>query len=108
MPAVSFGRYRDIAAQIAERLRASRGSDPLAPFAEEVVVASRGMAEAIAREMRPVAALELRSIESLARRVLNDAGEYPRVASDAERRLAMRSAARSIQHEMMTTRGIAS
>src|SRR5207253_2340291 len=97
----------DIAARIAERLRAARGSDPLAPFAEEVVVASRGMAESIAREMRPVAALQLHSIETLARRVLNDAGDYPRVASDAERRLAMRTAARAIDDPMMTTRGIA-
>jgi len=107
MPLLRFGRYRDIAAQIAERLRASRGSDTLAPFAEEVVVASRGMAEAIAREMRPVAALQLQSIETLARRVLNDAGEYPRVASDTERRLAMRTAARAINDDMMTSRGIA-
>src|SRR5205823_2020487 len=84
-----------IAKEIAERLRAARGSDPLTPFAEEVVVASRGVAEAIAREMRPVAALQLHSIETLARRVLNDAGEYPRVASDAERRLAMRTATRA-------------
>src|SRR5205823_2158327 len=107
MPPVHAGRYRDIAKEIAERLRAARGSDPLTPFAEEVVVASRGMAEAIAREMRPVAALQLHSIETLARRVLNDAGDYPRVASDAERRLAMRTAARAIDDAMMTTRGIA-
>src|SRR5437588_10858425 len=107
MPPVHAGRYRDIAKEIAERLRAARGSDPLTPFAEEVVVASRGMAEAIAREMRPVAALQLHSIETLARRVLNDAGDYPSVASEAERRLAMRTATRAIDDPMMASRGIA-
>jgi hypothetical protein len=107
MPPLFFGRYRDIAKQIAERLKAGRGTDPFQPWSEEVIVASRGMADAIARELRPVAALRLQSLETLARRILNDAGEYPRVASDAERRLAMRSAARSIDHPLTTTRGIA-
>jgi hypothetical protein len=44
--------YREIAAQIAARLAASRaGLDPLAPWTEEVVVASGGQANAITREL---------------------------------------------------------
>src|SRR5947207_6745705 len=107
MPPVHFGRYRDIASQIAARLSAARGSDPLQPWAEEVVVASRGVAEAIARAIRPAAGVQLQSIETLARRVLNDAGEYPRIATDAERRLAMRTATRAVDDDMMTSRGVA-
>jgi len=107
MPPLFFGRYQDIAKEIAERLEAGRGTDPFQPWSEEVIVASSGMADAIARELRPVAALRLQSLENLARRILNDAGEYPHVATDAERRLAMRSAARSIDHPLTTTRGIA-
>jgi hypothetical protein len=123
MPPVFFGRYRDIALQVAERLSAGRGGDPLAPWSEEVIVASRGVADAISRALdrtqwgasalagerdpRPIAGLQLQTLETLARRILNEAGEYPRVASEAERRLAMRMAARAIDDPMMTTRGIA-
>src|SRR5438477_1911748 len=112
MPPVLYGRYRDIASQVAERLSAGRGGDSLAPWSEEVIVASRGVADAISRALldrdpRPIAALQLQTLETLARRILNDAGEYPRVATEAERRLAMRMAARAIDDPMMTTRGIA-
>jgi RecB family exonuclease len=51
--------------------------------------------------------LRLRTLEELARRVINDAGEFPRVASDAERRLAMRTAVRTVEHPMMESRGVA-
>src|SRR5207253_8106743 len=79
----------------------------------EVIVASRGVSDAItrallARDSRPIAALQLHSLEILARRILNDAGEYPRDATDAERRLAMRVASRAVDDPMMTGRGIAS
>jgi len=99
-----LARTRDIAAEIADRLAAA-GS-------EEVVVASNGMAEAIAAELlarRPegVAAVRLQMLSELARRIINDAGEYPRVATEAERRLAMRTATRSIDDPMMSSRGIA-
>jgi RecB family exonuclease len=123
MPPVLYGRYRDIALQVAERLSAGRGGDPLAAWSEEVIVASRGVADAISRALdraqwgagalagerdpRPIAGLQLQTLETLARRILNEAGEYPRVASEAERRLAMRMAARAIDEPMMTTRGIA-
>ncbi len=97
-PLLHFARYRDIAADVAARL--STG-------AEDAIVASGGMATAItAAALTPGAAaspneslpqavsLELVTIEVFARKLVNDAGEYPRVASDEEQRLAMRSAAR--------------
>ena len=41
--------YREIAHEVATRLLESReGSDPLAPWKEEVIVPSRGVADAIA------------------------------------------------------------
>jgi RecB family exonuclease len=104
--------YREIAATIAERLLEGRG-DPLGPWAFEVVVPSRGMAEAIAaevvaREPRGVAGLRIRFPDGLARAIVNDAGQWPRVATDAERRLAMRMAVRAIEHPIMDGRGVAS
>src|SRR5438045_2521526 len=91
----------------------ARGADRRRAWGVESIVASRGVAESISRALladdsRPIAALQLQSLETLARRVLNDAGEYPRVASDAERRLAMRVAARAVDDPMMSGRGIAS
>src|SRR5947209_3200076 len=106
-PFVRFARARDIASEIAERL----SSEPAA--GEEVIVASSGMASAIAAELlarvpNGVAGVRLQTINDLARRIVNDAGEYPRVASDAERRLAMRTAARAVDDPMMESRGMAS
>jgi len=85
-PVLRLARSRDIAAEVAERLAAG------AP--EEVVVASSGMASAIAAELlalvpNGVAGVRLQTLNDLARRIVNDAGEYPPVATDAERRLAM-------------------
>jgi RecB family exonuclease len=97
------GRYRDLAGAIAERLRESPQ--------QEVIVASAGLAQAITAELlrgrAGVAGLRLQSIDAFARRLLNDAGQYPRVASDAERRMAMRAAVRTVDDPMMQTRGIA-
>jgi hypothetical protein len=113
MPSVHVVPYRQIASEIAERLAAAReGCDPLAVWTEEVLVPSRAVAHAIAGELlrrmpRGIAGLRLRTLEELAREVLNDAGEFPRVASDAERRLAMRTAVRTVEHPMMESRGIA-
>jgi RecB family exonuclease len=104
MPLLHHGRYRDLAGAIAARLNA-------APQ-QEVIVASAGLAGAITAELlrgrAGVAGLRLQTIDAFARRLLNDAGEYPRVASDAERRLAMRMAVRTVDDPMMETRGIAS
>ena len=113
MPSLRFVPYREIASEIAVRLGAARdGRDPLAPWDEEVIVPSRGAAEAIAGELltrlpRGIAGLQLQSLEDLARRILARNGQTPRVASDAERRLAMRIAVRSIDDEMMSSRGVA-
>src|SRR5438067_4510575 len=104
MPLLHHGRYRDLASAIAARLND-------APQ-QEVIVASAGLAGAITAELlrgrAGVAGSRLHTIDAFARRLLNDAGEYPRVAADAERRLAMRMAVRTVDDPMMQTRGIAS
>jgi hypothetical protein len=109
---IRFASYREIAAAVAAR---AAGQAPRGGFAwpESVLVPSRGVADAIAAELllhlpRGLAGLELQTPETLARRILNEAGEYPRVASDAERRLAMRLAVRSVDDPMMESRGIGS
>jgi hypothetical protein len=103
MPLLHLGRYRDLAGAIADRLSASPQ--------QEVIVASGGMANAITaallRERAGVAGLRLQTIDAFARRLVNDAGEYPRVTGDGERRLAMRAAVRTVDDPMMQTRGIA-
>ena len=113
MPSVRVAPYRQIATEIAGRLAAGRaGRDPFAPWEEEVIVPSRGMADAIAAELLEripggIAGLRLHSLEELARRILTARGETPRVASEAERRLAMRIAVRAFDEPLMTSRGIA-
>src|SRR3954447_21038971 len=104
MPLLHLARYRDIAAEVAERL--------ISDDRIEVLVASGGVANAIADELlrrRPsgVAGLRIETIETCAARVVNAVGEFPRVAKDDERRLAMRMAVRSIDDPMMESRGIA-
>lgn len=69
------------------------------------------MADAIAAEVlrampNGVAGLRLQFMDALAARIVNDAGEFPRVASEAERRLAMRTAMRAIPE--LEGRGVAS
>jgi len=103
-PLLRLARSRDIAAEVAERL--GHGE-------EDVVAASSGMAAAIAaqllaRKPNGVAGVRLQTLNDLARRIVNDAGEYPRVASEAERRLAMRTAARAIDDPIMESRGMGS
>ncbi len=99
MPSLlQFARYRDIAAE-------------LASADDEVIVASAGLASAISCRAaalggRPISK-RLSTLDGFARRVLNDCGEYPRVATDSERRLAMRTALATIHDSMMDTRGIA-
>ncbi len=107
MPAgfsLQFARYRDIAARVAGLLeeRRAESGDVLAPWPVEVIVASGGMADAIAREVGDSAGLQLQTIEELARRIVRR-----RVATDGERRLAMRTAVRSVDDPLMSTRGIA-
>jgi RecB family exonuclease len=111
-PLLRFASYREIAAAVASRVA---GSAPAGGFAwpQSVIVPSRGVADAIAAELllqlpQGVAGLQMPAIETLARDIVNDAGEYPRIATDAERRLAMRVAARSVDEPMMESRGIGS
>ena len=106
--------YRVIAAEVAERLLGGRaGADPLAPWEEEVIAPSSGVVQAVTAHLierlpNGIAGLQLQTLETLARRIVNAAGEFPRVASEGERRLAMRTAIRSIDHPMMESRGVAS
>lgn len=99
-----FERYREIAARVAALLgeRRAESGEALAPWPVEVIVASGGVAEAIAREVGDSAGLQLQTLEELARRIVRR-----RVASDGERRLAMRTAVRNIDDPLMSTRGIA-
>lgn len=114
MPSLRFAPYRTIASEVAGRLAAARaGMDPLAPWHEEVIVPSRGVAEAIAAELltrfpQGIAGLRLHSLDELAKRIVNANGEFPRLANDAERRLAMRMASRVIEDETLVSRGVAS
>src|SRR5438270_8214922 len=104
MPLLHLARYRDIAAEVAERLIAGGGVG--------VLVASGGVANAIADELlrrrtSGFAGLRIETIESFAARAVNAAGEFLRVAKDDDRRLAMRMAVRTIDDPMMESRGIA-
>jgi hypothetical protein len=101
---LQFARYRDIAARVSALLAEGRAqsADPLSPWPVEVIVASGGVADAIGREVGDSAGLQLQTIEELARRIARR-----RVASDGERRLAMRTAVRSVDDPLMSTRGIA-
>jgi len=107
-----FAPYRQIAYEVAARLCAQRDGDPLAPWAEEVIVPSRGVAEAIAGQVLErmpggFAGLPIRTLDDLARDLSTRGGLGVRVASDAERRLAMRTAIRTTDHPMMESRGVA-
>lgn len=121
LPLLRFAPYREIAAEVAARLAQRAGGDPLRPWAEEVIVASGAVARGIAEELVArmpggAAGLRLQTLDELARRIVNDAGDYPRVAAEAERRLAMRTAVRSIgaavddpaSAAILESRGIAS
>src|SRR5687767_10399487 len=64
-------------------------------------------AEVLARVPAGVAALQIRFIDELARAMVNASGSFPRVATDIERRLAMRMAVRNVDHPLMEGRGVA-
>src|SRR5260221_5636453 len=103
MPVLQFGRYRDLAAAVAERIQ----QEPL-----EVIVASGGvrtavLAELLQRAPAGVVWAGLDGIDAFPRRILNDAGAYPRVANDSERRLAMRVAVRTVNDPILESRGVA-
>ncbi|HEX6159720.1 MAG TPA: hypothetical protein VF111_06115, partial [Thermoanaerobaculia bacterium] len=105
---VSVLPYRQLASDVASHLASSReGAAPLDPWNDEVIVPSQAVADAIAASLlerfpRGIAGLRLQTLEALARRFVPG-----RVASEAERRLAMRTAVRVIDHPMTESRGIA-
>src|SRR5438067_3081031 len=79
---------------------------------QEVIVSSGGLAASATAELirltsSGVVSARLAMLDSFARRILNESGEYPRTATDAERLLAMRAAVAGIDDPMMETRGIA-
>jgi len=97
-PFLRFARYREIA-------------EELATCSDEIIAASAGLASSIrfhAAELagRPVS-LPIATLDGFAQNVVNAGGEYPHLATDNERRLAMRTAVSAIDHEMRDTRGIA-
>ncbi|HEY8182256.1 MAG TPA: hypothetical protein VII32_08440, partial [Thermoanaerobaculia bacterium] len=103
-PTLHFARYREIAQEIAALL--AKSSE------QEVIVSSGGLAASATAELirltpGGVVSARLAMLDNFARRIVNEAGEYPRIATDAERRLAMRAAVAGIDDPMMETRGIA-
>src|SRR4029077_8643316 len=104
-PLLSFARYRDIATALAARLDAGSG--------EEVIVASGGVANAITAELLQRSAsgavsVRLLTIDNFARRMVNDAGQDPRVADEPERGVEMPPAAQPIDDPILQSRGVAS
>src|SRR4051812_15561269 len=104
MPLLHLARYRDIATEVADRL--------IAGGALEVLVASGGVANAIATELlrhRPggFAGLRIETIETFATRVVNAAGEVSRVAKDPQRPVGLRMAGRRVGDPVVGGRGIA-
>ena len=80
-----FARYREIAEEIAPRLAAAAE--------DEVIVSSGGLAatataELIRRTPSGVVSARMSMLDTFARRVVNENGDYPRVASDAEQRIS--------------------
>ena len=105
MPALVFARYREIAEEIATRLAAQSE--------EQIIVSSAGLAASATAALlrmggQSAVSIRLSTLDSFARSVLNAGGHYPRPATDAERRLAMRAAIAGIDDPMMETRGIVS
>ncbi len=112
MPATAtplfHGTYGEIASMLAARIASQRAGSWLgAPV--EIIVPSRSAAEEIARRVvgdgGAVAGLQMLQIEQFARRVLNDAGTYPRVAEAAESSLAMELALRAAGGDLATIHG---
>jgi RecB family exonuclease len=112
-----FGSYKEVADAVAARIagRQAEGDRLAAWIAEpvEVIVPSAAVGRAIASRLLElqaggVAGIRLDTPERLALRILNAAGNFPRTATEAERRLAMRAAVRSCNDEMMQSRGVAS
>jgi ATP-dependent helicase/DNAse subunit B len=105
MPLVLLGRYRDLASAVAERLASAES--PLEGIVASSGVRSAVLAELLRRTPSGVASARLDGIDAFARRIVNETGDYPRMANDGERRLAMRTAVRSVDDPILESRGVA-
>lgn len=97
--AVYSGTYRDIAAAFARELTTflsgrsrSGGLDPA--YRADVLVPSRGTAESLVDQIlrqqpEGFSGIAIRTIDELARSILNAAGEFPRIPSDLEQQVVM-------------------
>ncbi|MHB0970860.1 MAG: PD-(D/E)XK nuclease family protein [Thermoanaerobaculia bacterium] len=108
------GTYKALATQLAARIHQHRTSTFDAWLAQpvSVLVPSRSAATGIAAALLEhfpdgVSGVVMTTPEQLAQSLLNAAGEYPRVASDAERRLAMRAAVQGVGDPAFERRGAA-
>jgi RecB family exonuclease len=104
---LTFGSYRGVASALADELRPRlRGEDRI-----EVIVPTRSAADSLLARLSdalPTTNLSVHSIETLATRILNEAGRFPRVASEQERQLGMELACRSTDATLAATPGITS
>jgi hypothetical protein len=104
---VVFGSYRSIASALAEELRPRLRAGERC----EIIVPTRSASEALLErlgDVLPTIHLEVHSLETLALRVVNAAGHFPRPAADSERELAMELACRSVDADLASTPGITS
>lgn len=104
LPPLFLGAYSSLADALAERIakdRSDRGEVTLTQWLArpiEIIVPSRGVMSAIEESLvrlfrGPVAGIELRTPDSFARKLLEQAGELVRVAPDLVQQLAMEAAA---------------
>lgn len=102
-----LGSYRSIASALADDLRPRlRAGERF-----EVIVPTRSSAEALLSrlgDVLPTTRLEIHSIETLATRIVNEAGRYPRLASEHERELAMELAVRATDAALARAPGMTS
>jgi hypothetical protein len=108
------GTHRALAARLAETIHDQRPStfDAWLTRPVSILVPSRSAATGIAgalleRFPQGVSGVVMVTPEQLAQAMLNAAGEFPRVASEAERRLAMRAAVESVHNPAFERRGAA-
>jgi RecB family exonuclease len=102
-----FGSYRANASALADELRLRLRAGERC----EVIVPTRSAAGTLLSRLEdvlPTTRLEVHSIETLATRIVNEAGRYPRLASEHERELAMELAARSTDAALAATPGMTS
>ena len=111
-PPFYSGRYQDITDALSENLADAAGSGSLlASQHTKVLVPSRAAASSIMRSLlgrapEGLAGLHLQTLETFARITVNAAGLFPQIASEEQRRVAMRKAAQSIDDPLLRTPAI--